>query len=95
MKAWWRKDEWTQTSNGLAVKTLEKHGCPSWDITYISWKKYKHKDTCETRVKNNGEFILDGRETVFEDPSDGMKFLGKIRPHINDIDIYDGPKYDK
>lgn len=93
--AWWRRDEWVPIdSKGIAVEVMEENGCPSWDIRFIGYRKYKNKHTCEERVQNRGEWVRAYRQTVFEDPTDGVELMGEERPHVSQLDFYEGGKYE-
>lgn len=98
--AWWRKDEWYRVVRSQNVyKVVEKNNCPSWELEFWFFEKYKNKHTCEERwrKKRKGGGILN--KTIFKPPEAYIAELneGKEGKHYRlqkNIDIYDGPKYE-
>ena len=98
---WYNTDEWVKVDEHYVVETLEKHGCPSWDVGLCKLQHYKHKEFCEKRYRLT-EFCFATEqitETVFDNPiKNSVQFSWPdvtVDIHIEntDVDIYDGGKY--
>lgn len=86
-RAWWNTSEWIQ-QNWYAVHEIIEDNSPcSWDVKTYKIIHYKHKKSCEERVRVKEDPYVG--ETVFDHPDESLDST-----NIEKVDVYEGPKYE-
>lgn len=85
--AWWNQNEWIKQDRYIVYEIIQgNEGC-SWDVELFIIEHYKHKYSCEDRVKIDKDTCLN--KTVFKHPSDKFDM-----ENIERVDVYEGPRYE-